>query len=143
MKALKLVFAAACVLPALAFAQETRPYTPGPVTAVTFVKVKPGHFDEYIKHLGGLYRQQMEAFKKAGLVVDYKVFSTTARSPADADLILTVTYPNMAALDKNQEFDDLGRQVAGSFASQNKAFADRGAIREVLGGILTREVVLK
>ncbi len=96
-----------------------------------------------MQHLGGAYRKQMQAFQKAGLVVDYKVYSTTPRTPADADVILTVTYPNMAALDKNAEFDAIGQQVAGAISTQNKGYADRGAIREVLGGILTQEMVLK
>ncbi len=139
----KLILAALCFVPAIAAAQETRPYTFGPVTAVTYVKVKAGHFDEYMTHLGGAYRKQMQAFQKAGLVVDYKVYSTTPRTPADPDVILTVTYPNMAALDKNAEFDAIGQQVAGAISTQNKGFESRGAIREVLGGILTQEMVLK
>src|SRR5260370_16826263 len=97
MKAIKALVAALCFVPAIALAQETRPYTFGPVTAVTYVKVKPGHFDEYMTHLGGAYRKQMQAFQKAGLVVDYKVYSTTAPPPPDPHVILPVTYPNMPA----------------------------------------------
>ena len=143
MNATKALIIALCMIPAIALAQETRPYTFGPVTAVTYVKVKPGHFDEYMQHLGGAYRKQMEAFQKAGLVVGYKVYSTNPRTPADPDVILTVTYPNMAALDKNAEFDAISQQVAGSLTSQNKGYGDRGAIREVLGGMLTQEMILK
>jgi hypothetical protein len=132
---------ALCALPALA--QEERPYTNGPVTQITYVRVKPGHFDDYMRHLGGVYRKQMEAFRTAGLVTDYKVFAATPRSPNEPDVILSVTYPNMAALDKNREFDSIGSQVAGTFAAQNKGFADRGSIRDVLGSELVREMVLK
>ena len=132
---------ALCALPALA--QEERPYTNGPVTQITYVKVKPGHFDDYMRHLGGLYRKQLEAFRKEGLVTDYKVYAATPRSPTEADVILSVTYPNMAALDRNRDFDRIGSQVAGTFSEQNKGFADRGAIREVLGSELVREMVLR
>jgi len=132
---------ALCVLPALA--QEERPFTNGPVTQITYVRVKPGHFDDYMRHLGGLYRKQLEAFRKAGLVTDYKVYAATPRSPSDADVILSVTYPNMAALDRNRDFDSIGSQVAGTFSEQNKGFADRGAIRDVLGSELVREMLLK
>jgi hypothetical protein len=143
MKTMKALFAALCIVPALALAQESRPYTYGPVTAVTYVKVKAGHFDEYMQHLGGMYRKQMQAFQKAGLVLDYKVYSAAPRTPADADVILTVVYPNYAALDKTTEFDALSQQVAGTITTQNKAYGDRGAIREVLGGMLTQELILK
>ncbi len=132
---------ALCALPALA--QEERPYTNGPVTQITYVRVKPGHFDDYMRHLGGLYRKQLEAFRKAGLVTDYRVYAATPRSPSEADVILSVTYPNMAALDRNRDFDSIGAQVAGTFSEQNKGFADRGSIRDVLGSELVREMVLR
>jgi hypothetical protein len=138
------ILAAAVALWALpALAQEERPYTSGQVTQVTYVRVKPGHFDDYMRHLGGLYRKQLEAFKKAGLVTDYKVYAATPRSPNEPDVILSVTYPNMAALDRNREFDSIGSQVAGTFSEQNKGFADRGSMRDVLGSELVREMVLK
>jgi len=144
MKATTLVAAAAlAILPAVAFAQDTRPYTPGHVTQLSYLKIKPGRFDDYMRYLGGVYRKQMEAYQKAGLVVDYKVLTLTPRSPKEPDIILSVTYPNMAALDRNQEFDAIGQQVAGTFAEQNKGFADRGAMREVLGSELAREMILK
>ena len=140
MKAAKLFAAVAlCVLPALALAQEERPYTNGPVTQITYVRVKPGHFDDYMRHQAG----QMEAFRKEGLVVDYKILAATPRSPTEPDVILTVTYPNMAALDRSRDFDRIGAQVAGTFSEQNKAFADRGSIRDVIGSELLREMLLK
>ncbi len=40
-------------------AQE-RPYREGPVTEISFVKVKPGKFDEYMAYLAGPYRELME-----------------------------------------------------------------------------------
>ena len=138
----KLILAALCLVPALALAEE-RPYTNGPVTSVQYIKIVPGHFDDYMRHLGGMYKKQMEAFKKAGLVTEYHVYTVPARTPQDPDLILTITYPNMATLDKSTEFDAIGSQAAGTFSEQDKAFADRGKMREVLGGVLTREVILR
>jgi hypothetical protein len=49
----------------------------------------------------------------------------------------------MAALDRNRDFDRIGAQVAGTFSEQNKAFADRGSIRDVIGSELVREMLLK
>ncbi|MFL5460450.1 MAG: hypothetical protein ACJ8AP_01145 [Gemmatimonadales bacterium] len=46
--------------------QSSRPYTEGGVTEVQYIRVKPGHFDEYMTFLAGPYKQQMEAQKKAG-----------------------------------------------------------------------------
>jgi hypothetical protein len=124
-------------------AQGSRPYKEGPVTEVSFVRVKPGLFDDYMKHLGGPYKAQMEAYQKAGLIVGYKVFAVTPRNAQDPNVILTITYPNMAALDRTEEFDAISAKVVGSMESQNKAYADRGSIREVQGGQLMREMILK
>ena len=125
------------------FAQEAKPYKEGGVTEVSFIKVKPGQFNNYLKFLDGAYKANMEAMKKAGLITGYAVYSSEARSPSDADLILTVTYPNMAALDRSDEADAISVKVLGSLDSQAKASADRESMRELLGSQLTRELILK
>jgi hypothetical protein len=126
-----------------AFAQSSRPYKEGVVTDVTFVRTKDGHFEDYMKFLDGPYKQLMDAQKKAGLVVDYHVFTTEPRGPHDPDLLLSTTYANMAALDRVEEAIAISEKVAGSIATQEKGAADRGAIREILGSQLMRELVLK
>lgn len=138
-----LVALALITLAGTAAAESTRPYKDGPVTDVTFVRTKPGQFDAYMRFLAGSYKAQMEASQKAGLVIGYKVFVTEPRGPHDANVILTVTYPNMATLDKTDEFDAVSAKVAGPMEAQNKAYADRGSMREPLGSQLMRELILK
>jgi hypothetical protein len=138
-----LLVAIALIVPCGTSAQSSRPYKEGPVTSVSFVRTKPGQFDEYMRYLGGSYRTQMEANQKAGLIIGYKVFAVPPRNPQDPDVILTTTYPNMAALDKTEEFDAISSRIAGTLEAQNKAFADRGSMREVIGSQLMREMILK
>jgi hypothetical protein len=126
-----------------AFAQEAKPYKEGPVTQVNFVKIKPGQFNNYMKYLDGPYKANMEAMKKAGLILGYAIYQTEARAPHDADLILTITYANMAALDRTDEADAVATKVMGSMDTRSKAAIDRESMRELLGGQLTRELVLK
>ena len=113
------------------------------MTKLSYIKIKPGKFDEYMSYLGGPYKALMEAQKKAGLITGYAVYSTQARSPSDPDLILSTTYANMAGLDRIDESDAVAAKVIGSRQTQSKAFGDRGAMREVLGGQLVRELILK
>lgn len=127
----------------LSFAQEAKPYKEGPVSVVSSIRVKPGQFDNYMKFLDTQYKALMEAYKKEGLVLRYSVYSVMPRSPQDPNLYLTVTYPNMAALDKVDEADAIMTKVAGSSDARAKANADRGAMREVLGSQMIRELVLK
>ena len=127
-----------------AYAEDSRPYTEGPVMEVSFIKIKPGKFDEYMAFLAGPYRQQMDGDKKAGNITGWAIWNARAGSPEDADIILTTTYANMAALDG---FEDRAApqvdKVYGSRAKSNVAFADRESMREVLGSELVRELILK
>lgn len=142
MKKLALTLAlAACTLSLAAFAED-KPYKDGPVTFVSSIKVKPGKMDEYLRYLAGPYKATMEAQKKAGYVIAYHVYTTNARTPHDPDLYLTVTYPNMATLDKNDEMQEAVSKIAGSIQDMQKGFADRGSMREVIGGELIREQIL-
>ena len=125
-------------------AQEDHAYTEGQVTAISYIKVKPGMFDAYMRYLQGPYKQLMEEQKKAGLIVGYGVFAATARSPRDADLYLTVVYKNWAALDGlTARTDALVKKIFGSLEKSDAASIDRGKMREELGSEVVQELVLK
>jgi hypothetical protein len=86
----------------------------------------------------------MEATKKAGLIIDYKVFRLTPKSADQPNIIIWITYKNgMAALDKVVEQEDVAKKVIGSTEVQNKARVVRNEYRKVLGSELIRELVLK
>jgi hypothetical protein len=123
-------------------AQDAKPYKEGKVLQVSFIKIKPGQLNNYMKYLDGPYKANMEAMKKAGLITGYAVYRSQPRTPQDADLILTVAYPNMAALDRSEEADAISTKVMGPMASRDKASMDRESMRELLGSQLTREWVL-
>ena len=78
-------------------AQNDRRYTDGPVTEVDYIQVEYGHFAEYIDWLNSTWKPTMEALKKAGLIIDYKVFKATPKSPDQPNIFLFITFKNMAA----------------------------------------------
>jgi hypothetical protein len=126
------------------FAQDEHAYTEGPVTNISYVKIKPGMFDTYMSYLQKTYKQVMEEQKKAGLVLSYGIYSATARSPHDADLYLTITYKNWAAFDSlTEKTDAITRKVWGSLAKSDEAAIDREKMREILGGEVVQELILK
>src|SRR5229473_7114359 len=75
---------------------DERGYTEGPVTLVTYIGVEYGHFEEYIDWLNSTWKPTMEAMKRAGLIIDYKVFRATPKSPDQPNIYLMITYKNMA-----------------------------------------------
>lgn len=139
-----LAVAVACAISSQAMADNSRVYKEGPVTAVTYVKIKDGQFDNYMKWLDTTFKPENEALIKAKIILGYKVYTQDARDPHDADLILTITYANMAALDNlNERTDAITEKFEGNLDKQNQGFADRGSMREILGGKLIREQILK
>ena len=126
-----------------AHAQDERQYTEGPVTLVQEIAVEYGHFEEYIDWLNSTWKPTMEATKKAGLIIDYKVFRLTPKSPDLPNIYLWITYKNMAALDKGAEEEAVAKKVICSTECQNKARVGRNEYRKVLGTEYIRELILK
>ena len=127
-----------------AHAQDVRQYSDGPVIELAYVRVEYGHFEEYIDWLNSTWKPTMEATKKAGLIIDYKVFGLTPKSLDQPNIILWITYKNAAAaLDKGVELEDVAKKVIGSTEFQNKARVGRNDYRKVLGNEYIRELILK
>ena len=135
---------AASLLSLGAHAQDVRQYSEGPVTEVNYIQVRYGHFEEYIDWLNSTWKPTMEAFKKAGLIIDYKVFKLTPKSPDQPNIVLWITYKNgAAAFDKGVELEEVAKKVIGSTEVQNKARVGRNEYRKVLGTEYIRELILK
>jgi hypothetical protein len=124
--------------------KDERAYTEGPVTLVANIEVEYGHFEEYIDWLNSTWKPTMEATKKAGLIIDYKVFRLTPKLPDQPNIILWITYKNAAAaLDKGVELEAVAKKVICSTECQNKARVARNEYRKVLGTEYVRELILK
>ena len=125
-------------------AQDVRQYTDGPVTEVDYIHVEYGHFEEYIDWLNSTWKPTMEAMKKAGLIINYKVFSATPKLPDQPNVYLWITFKNgAAALDKGVELEEVAKKVICSTECQNKARVARNEYRKVLGIEYVRELILK
>lgn len=137
------LFLSAFVLSLPASAQLGTTYSEGPVTEVTYLKIEYGHFDEYVDWLNSTWKPLNEAKKKAGLIVDYRVYTARPRNPEEPNVIFMITYPNMAAFDRRVEENEVGVKLIGSAKEQDAARIARSAYRTRLGTELIREVILK
>jgi len=128
--------------------QDQRGYSYGPVTSVGYIHVEYGHFDEYMAWVTSTWVPTMEAAKKAGLIIDYKVFRASPKSPDQPNVYLEITYKDMAAYagdigDSADAFEALTEKVICSSACQNQARVHRNEFRKVLGTEVTRELIFK
>lgn len=129
-------------------ARDVRHYTNGPVTEVDYIHVEYGRFETYIDWLNSTWKPTMEALKKAGIIIDYKVYQTSPKSPDQPNVFLMLTFKNMAAFagdigDKSDELEAVTDKVICSTECQNNARVARNEYRKVLGSELIREVILK
>jgi hypothetical protein len=129
-------------------AQNDRQYTDGAVTEVDYIQVEYGHFAEYIDWLNSTWKPTMEALKKAGIIIDYKAFEASPKSPDQPNVFLFLTFKNMAAYagdigDKGIELEYVARKVICNTECQNKARVLRNGYRKFLGTELIRELILK
>lgn len=128
----------------LAVAQEARSYTFGPVVNVSYIKIKPGMFDAYMKWIATDRKALMEEYKKQGLILDYRVYNNQARDANDPDIILTVTYKNWAAFDGITDRQDaVVAKIVGSVQKANEQSVSREAMRTQIGSQTIQELVLK
>ena len=147
MKLMSILFAAALLLslslPARSVAQGL-PYTEGSVWSIGFVKTVPGMTNDYYKNLADNWMKMNEAAKKEGLVLSYKVLYGPAANTEDWDIMLMIEYKNMAAMDGMAEkMEALSGKLQGSQDTRRVGAVKRNEIREILGGKLVREIILK
>jgi hypothetical protein len=126
-------------------AAQDRPYTEGSVTSVSYVRVKPGMFDKYMKYLDTDYKRLMDAQKKEGVILDYGVYTSPQQDEEDWNMVLTVTYKNMAALDNLRDRAEPISLRTLSTTPEKAAAAsiERGAMRDQVGSRLLRQLILK
>jgi hypothetical protein len=125
-------------------AHAERQYADGPVTEVDYIRVDYGHFAEYVDWLNSKWKPTMEAMKKAELIIDYKVFQASPKTPDQPNIYLWITFKNgAAALDRSVELEKVAAAVICDTDCQNKARVARNEYRKVLGTELIRELILR
>ncbi len=142
-------FAALCTMLVLMLAAQTgfgqeKPYKEGSVWTVTFVKVKPGMMDTYLRDLGANRKKLMEQAKKDGLILSERLLSGEATGREDFDLILMVEFKNWAAFDGlSDKFRALAEKMVGSEDKQVQMMTKRTEVREIVGTKTMQEIFLR
>jgi hypothetical protein len=125
------------------YAQVTRPFHPGSVWEIQFIRVKPGMDNAYKNWLASDWKKEQEAFKASGLILGYKILETEAHGPNDYNMMLMTEVKDLATAEANeQKIDALAQQVMGSDQQQEQGYKNRESLREPLGTRIAREVVL-
>jgi hypothetical protein len=140
-----LVFAVSLYATPSAGVAAEKVYQEGTVWEITYVRTMPGMFDKYMENLSHLWKGQMDGAIKKGYVLSYNIVSKQPANPTDWDLMLMVQYKNMAALDGlDSKMEAVAKEATGDTSEQMaQKTVERGALREILGMVLTRELMFK
>jgi L-rhamnose mutarotase len=120
-------------------------YTEGPVWRVQLIRVKPNQMDAYLSSLRQSTKPLVEEQKKAGVVMDYKIFlKETKNTPEDWDICVAIEYKNHAAMDGLAAKGEAARdKILGSKQAAQQLGEKRAEIREIISSELMQEIFLK
>jgi hypothetical protein len=125
------------------FAQD-KVYKDGSVWEVSFIRLKSGMEDDYIKSLKTTWKAMQDEGVKAGLILSYKILAGSASSPSDWDMMLMIEYKNLASMEGNEDkWDAISKKVIGGQEAMKTLMENRVNMREIYGQKLLREVVYK
>jgi hypothetical protein len=100
--------------------------------------------DRYARYLAGDWKKEMDAMKKAGYLISYKVLATESHTPTEANVVLMTEYKDLASMEANQDkAEQLGQQLFGGTPKIEAGYVDRASYRDVVGSRLAREIILE
>lgn len=122
-----------------------RVWEEGSVWTISYVDTKPGHFNDYINDLSNVWRKYLEAQKKDGLLISYKMLNVSFPRDDEPNLILLVEYKDWAAFDKmNSEYSEkLAGKILGSVQQSQEASINREDLRALRGSIVAQEIAFR
>lgn len=123
---------------------QSKPYHNGSVWEIQLIHVKAGMEDRYARYLAGDWKKEMDAMKKAGYLISYKVLATESHTPTEANVVLMTEYKDLASMEANQDkAEQLGQQLFGGTPKIEAGYVDRASYRDVVGSRLAREIILE
>ena len=128
-----------CAAPALA--QQSPNTTPGTVTRVILVRIKPGHGDPFWADVRQHQKPIWDEQKRQGILTNYTVATkVTLDNPDDWSVAGTFTYPNWATLDNLQSRTEaITLAHYGSAANRTAANIARLEHSTVVASFLVRD----
>jgi hypothetical protein len=135
---------ATTVLLASAAMAEDRSYIEGTVWTVSFIKLKPGMLDQYMRDVGPVRKRFMDEARKQGLVLSYKVLSGLSANRDDWDVMVLVEYKNWAALDGlSAKLEAIAAALMGNEEKRTEVMLKRTEVREIIGDKIMQELLFR
>ena len=124
-------------------AQEI-PYADGPVWTFTFIRVKPGMLNTYLRDIAPQRKALVDEAKTQGLILSSRILYGDSMGKDDWDLVILTEYKNWAAFDGlSEKFNTLLNKVIGSEQARIQWTTKRTEVRDIIGSKTMQELILK
>lgn len=124
-------------------AQEV-PYTEGTVWTFTFMRIKPGMLNAYLREVAPQRKAYVDEAKKQGLILSSRILYGDSVSKDDWDLVIVNEYKNWAAFDGlSEKFNALLNKFGSSEQDRIQLTTKRGEMRDFIGTKTMQELILK
>lgn len=123
---------------------EGIPFTEGTVWDITFVRVKPGMRDVYLRDIAPRRKAFNEAEMKEGLIISSHILLGEAVNKDDWDLMFITEYKNWAAFDGlRAKVDALANKFIGAEEKRVQVSVKLNEMRDIVGEKKMQELILK
>ena len=120
-----------------------RVWVNGTVTHISYVTVKPGKLNAYMKYLKDVTWPRIDEGKHRGDVVSYRILRVNSPRSNDPDILVLTEFKNMAVFDRDPAVtEEANRKLAGSSEGRVAQLVQARDLFEPKGSMLTREVML-
>ena len=150
MKKLSAAALAAVAVCAVGTASAQEHWKEGPVWNCSYYQVLPGKWDEYMLYLRRNTLPLQMAQKKAGLVMEYRLFTKEQQDANDWNIAACTLHPSYGkAMDFDAAEDAKADEIAAAHwktqdrDAQTRAAAARFELRKFIGSSMMRQVDLK
>jgi hypothetical protein len=137
-----------CAIGAQAQAPTPSPTSNGPVSRITYYRIKPGKTADFTKDLQQNAKPVLDELKKQGLILDYKFYTQpTSSGPTDWDRVQVLVFRNYAEAldfdaDRAKKLDAIFLKHYGTAEARSKRDDGLRDVRDVLSSHLVRELIV-
>lgn len=122
---------------------QGRNFKDGSLWVLTYVRTHSGQDLAYFNAISDVWRAQMEALKKEGIILSYKALQTNAARVEDHNVMLMVEYKDIRTWEANA---DKQAVIMQSIARQKETSAHvlhDDKVREFFGNGMGREIIFR
>ncbi|MCA1565789.1 MAG: hypothetical protein LC803_09160 [Acidobacteria bacterium] len=122
---------------------QGRNFKDGSLWVLTYVRTHSGQDLAYFNAISDVWRAQMEALKKEGIILSYKALQTNAARVEDHNVMLMVEYKDIRTWETNADKQAVIMQTIARDKAASSHVLHDDKVREFFGNGMGREIIFR